>query len=143
MVDECEVESITLKCMKADGVECLRSGIFSEDKKWMADVWIEALEDSTTVSDAIEACHNLCSHIEEHEDDGDECGDYLRDMFYDARYEYFEGDESVGFHFGMWPDDINDNETGAQFRKRVEEHVEKFLGRKEDCSWICEGWYPC
>lgn len=36
---------------------------------------------------------------------------------------------------------IEDDETGRQFKEKVEKEVEELLGEKKECSSYEEGWY--
>ena len=42
---------------------------------------------------------------------------------------------------GRGPENIGDTETGLQFKKDVEDKLEKLLGRKTKCAWQSEAWY--
>lgn len=36
---------------------------------------------------------------------------------------------------------IKDDETGKQFKEKVEKEIEEVLGEKKECSTFEEGWY--
>ena len=44
------------------------------------------------------------------------------------------------FWIGREYSSIEDDETGAQFKKRVEEDIEKVLGKKVKCGYCSEAW---
>ena len=46
-----------------------------------------------------------------------------------------------GLYIGRELSTIKDDETGAQFKKDVEDRLEKFLGKEIKCSIYQEGWY--
>ena len=53
-----------------------------------------------------------------------------------------EGDkEDYNFTIGLPPEAIGDEETGKQFRERVESALKDQLGITQKCLWHTEGWY--
>jgi hypothetical protein len=77
---------------------------------------------------------------DEDEDDFDEEVD-LYELFDEAGLEYhsYEGGEFVG----VSPFDINDDETGAQFKQRVADEISKVLhiDVSKKCNWHQEAYY--
>jgi hypothetical protein len=44
-------------------------------------------------------------------------------------------------YIGLSWDSIKDNETGKEFKERIEKAVEKVMGEKTDCGTHSEAWY--
>ena len=43
------------------------------------------------------------------------------------------------FYVGLGPDKIGDNETGKQFKERIEQSIAKLFGKEMECEWILDG----
>ena len=50
-------------------------------------------------------------------------------------------DDSDGFWVGRSWDSVRDDETGAQFKKSVEDAIEKLFGKKLPCETHEDAWY--
>lgn len=55
------------------------------------------------------------------------------------------GDWDNNVMIGLPPESIKDDETGAEFKKRVEDEIRRvfgdILGEDFSCSWYTTGWY--
>ena len=51
---------------------------------------------------------------------------------------FFEGEELQNFYIGRTLESLEDNETGKQFKKLVEEKIKKFFGEDYECKIIEE-----
>lgn len=67
----------------------------------------------------------------------------LRDKAEKAGFYTSDGPDYYGdgLYIGRELSTIKDDETGAQFKKDVQDRLEKFLGKKVDCCIYQEGWY--
>lgn len=78
------------------------------------------------------------------EDPNDEDSDYLEDyeVLDDICSKHGLSYSSIDSNYavGLGPDDIKDNETGAQFKKRVQDAISAAFG-PHSCSWIQEAGY--
>jgi hypothetical protein len=64
----------------------------------------------------------------------------LKKAFKKEGVEIETGWESEYSYIGLDPRSIGDDETGKEFRERVESSVGKVFGEKKKCSWHEEAW---
>jgi len=64
-----------------------------------------------------------------------------RDIPKKLQVEYpIEGEEE-GIYVGLYPEDIKDDETGLEFKTRVQKSISDILGREVKCDWVTDGGY--
>jgi len=88
------------------------------------------------------AVRRLNVTAEELEDDGDldiyeELENLLKDSFLTFNY---AGYCDIGPYIGLSWDKVGDNETGLEFKQRIEEEVKRLTGEYIPCGTFSEAW---